>query len=116
MIKYKSIITFIIFAWLAMTIGVFMELYIAQGFFSRFSSITVIFAIIAEYWLLKTEMHNLYTSLQGQGAAEAGNTGIQNIDPPKSHNPLQIIAHITVITGTFMWGFGDCFFNYNICK
>lgn len=115
MIKYNNVVIMLIFAWCIFIGGGFMEHYVSQGLFSRFASATVICALVSEYWLLKNEMHNLYSSLKGQGAAEAGNTGIKNIKPIKIHNYLQVTAHITIITGTFMWGFGDCIFSIEAC-
>ena len=75
--------------------------------FGRFGSLTVLFAIVSEYQLLKREQHRLYGELEGQGAAMAGVTGIPELTPPRNHRRLTNFAHTATVLGTLTWGFGD---------
>jgi hypothetical protein len=77
--------------------------------FARFGSLTVLFGVIAEFALLQKQFTELYTGLTGQGLAECGSHGITDLSPAKWHSFQSICAHLTVVTGTIIWGFGDWF-------
>ncbi|WP_096087824.1 hypothetical protein [Agaribacterium haliotis] len=97
----------LIASWVFGVIGLLLGIYIASDLFARFGSIVVLLAVMSEYALLKSELMRLYQSLRGQGAAVCGNTGIPNLEPSRWHQKQALISHITIIVGTFIWGFGD---------
>ncbi len=65
----------------------------------------VLFSMIAEYNLLavRDNYHNKKLQLFSQGEK----INFEKIHPMKSHKYLETIAHVTVITGTIIWGYGD---------
>lgn len=93
-------------AWASAIYGVHLGLAVEPVEFSNWGSLVVLFAAISEYMLLQNELKMLYKSLEGQGAAEYGSSGIPDISPPASHKALSLVAHVTVVSGTLIWGFG----------
>ena len=82
--------------------------------FSRFGSLVVLCGVASEYALIQAEFSKLYAALKGEGAAAAGNVGIPDLTPTKKHKMLALISHIVIITGTLIWGFGDCFLLFKL--
>ena len=97
----------LIASWAFGVLGFVLGIYLNPEFFSRFGAIVVLFALMSEYTLLKSELDRLYQRLHGQGAAQAGNAGIPNLAPSKWHKKKAQVSHITIVVGTFIWGFGD---------
>jgi len=73
--------------------------------FSRFGSLIVLFAVIAEFSLLQNRFSYLNECLRNYGGFDAGTIG--ETQPEERHKKQEIMAHITVAAGTFFWGFGD---------
>ncbi len=105
--KTKFPIQCLVASWVFGVIGFILGVYFKPELFSRFGSIVVLLAVMSEYALLKLELELLYKRLRGQGEAAAGNTGIPDLSPSKSHQKQALISHITIVIGTFIWGFGD---------
>lgn len=100
-------IKMILTAWAFGIVGFLCGYNFDPNLFSRFGSVIVLLAIVAEYSLFKSELDGLYRRLEGQGAAVCGNAGIQNLKPTSWHKRQSLFAHITIVVGTFIWGFGD---------
>ena len=66
--------------------------------------------------LLQKELSALYLALKGQGAAEAGNTGIPDLSPKNTHLRLARLSHVVIVMGTIIWGFGEQFLLWLLCK
>jgi len=99
----------LVISWVLLAIGFGLGTKIDPMFFSRFGSIVVLLGIMSEYSLIKIELATLYKTLKGQGAAVAGNRGISDLTPDNWHQKQALLAHITIVTGTLVWGFGDLF-------
>lgn len=67
----------------------------------------VLFGAISEYLLLENQTAHMSSTLRGTGTF--GGPVITSVEPPEYHSRHSKYAHITVIFGTFVWGFGDLF-------
>ena len=75
--------------------------------FSRSGSIMVLLAVIAEFQVNNARMSTAETS----SSLEIGGSGIvykRELSP--RYNAFTIIAHIEIISGTVICGYGDCLF------
>ena len=107
LVSNQEVVCFLVLAWLFSIVGFCLEVSMGFKFFARSGSLMVLFAIVSEYKLLKQEQERIYNLLKGRGAAQAGEKGIPDLAPvPKYKNQVRV-AHVTVIIGTFIWGFGD---------
>jgi hypothetical protein len=97
----------ILLAWGFSYVGYYLGVNYDPLWFARFGSVIVLFGIIAEFILLQNQFSALYSSLNGQGAAVFGGTGIPDLTPSKWKRIQSTLAHFTVISGTLIWGFGD---------
>ena len=103
--------TYLIASWLFALIGFLLGHFICAEYLSRFGSLIVLLAAMSEYSLLKNEKKDLYNSLAGQGTESAltGDIGIPNLSPSMWHKKQEVMSHVTIVIGTFIWGFGDLF-------
>ncbi|MBW3197024.1 hypothetical protein [Marinobacter nauticus] len=97
----------LVVSWVIAIFGLGLGVVVDPDHFGRSGSLVVLFAVVSEYALLKAELQQLYNHLEGQGAAEAGNRGIPNLSPSLWHQKQALMSHITIVIGTFIWGFGD---------
>jgi hypothetical protein len=73
--------------------------------FARGGSIVVLLGAAAEYGLLQVQQEVLNNRVAGLGTW--GGPMISNLDIPPPFPRLRIAAHVFVVVGTFVWGFGD---------
>lgn len=75
--------------------------------FSRSGSIMVLLAVIAEFQVNKARMSSAETSSH----VEIGGSGVvlkRELSP--RYKAFTIIAHIEIVLGSVIWGYGDCLF------
>ena len=73
--------------------------YLGDVWFSRFGSAIVLGAVMAEYELLQVQLSQLTGTRDGSPGSQ--------FQPPS--RALSLFAHLSVVLGTFIWGFGDLF-------
>ncbi len=100
----KVPIIFLAIAWLFSMISLFLENLYGHNLFSRSGSLMVLFAVIAEYNLLATR--DKYQNMKLQLLSNGKKINLK-IHPKIIHQHLETIAHITVVIGTIVWGYGD---------
>ena len=103
----KNVALLLVFSWLVFFVGLGLGVYVSVDLFSRLGSLMLVFAIIGEFKFLKGEQQRLYGLLEGQGNVQAGQKGIPDLTPPNWHLRLVYVAHVTTISATFVWAFGD---------
>ena len=89
----------ILIAWFAGALGLVLGLLLGPHWFSRFGALVVLFAAAAEYQLLQLEFDALYSRLASENAA--------HLSPSVWQQRKKWLAHITLIVGILIWGFGD---------
>ena len=69
----------------------------------------VLFALMAEYYLLRTrdEFHSNQLKTYSRG----NRVNFKEVHPSRIHKYLERTSHITVIIGTVIWGYGDLIFS-----
>ena len=75
-----------------------------KGWFARFGSLVVLFALIGEFSLLKGELSRLYDRL---GNSDDGLVHSKDFTPSRWHQKKSIMLHLAIVSGTIIWGFGD---------
>lgn len=100
--KYKLFKTEIILLLLSV-LCVAVSYSISAEFFARSGSIMVLFSVIIEYRLLSAQ--NIHIDRKVKTAVYSGKP--TNIKNTKEHKNMSIIAHIFVVLGTLIWGYGD---------
>ena len=95
----------LLLSWLVGGIGFLLGLAITPGWFSRFGSLVVLFALIGEFSLLRGELSRLYDRLSS--SSDDGLVHSKDYTPSRWHNKKSILLHLTIISGTIIWGFGD---------
>ena len=70
----------------------------------------VLFAVMAEYNLLR--MRDEYHSNQLKIYSGGDLVNFEKIHPSKGHQYQETGAHITVVFGTIIWGYGDLLFSW----
>ncbi|MDX1351456.1 MAG: hypothetical protein R3254_00490 [Thiomicrorhabdus sp.] len=93
----------LLLSWLAGLVGLVLGLTLEPLWFARFGSVVVLFAVMSEYSLLHGELKILYDSLEANVTIKE----IDDITPSRWHQKKVHLTHITLITGTLIWGFGD---------
>jgi hypothetical protein len=73
--------------------------------FARGGSLVCLFSLAAEYGLIQVQQQVLNKRVAGAGSWDG--PVLENFDIPSPFPRLKIGAHILVISGTFIWGFGD---------
>ena len=116
MSEFKFSICAISLAFSALFIGISLGLHFKPIWFGSFGALIVLFGVVSEYALLQKELSALYLALKGQGAAEAGNTGIPDLSPKNTHLRLARLSHVVIVMGTIIWGFGEQFLLWLLCK
>ena len=89
----------ILIALLTIVLGLSLGFLLEPQWFSRFGALVVLLGLAAEYQLLQLELSALYTHLNAQIESEVG--------PSAWQRRKQWLAHVTVVIGTLVWGFGD---------
>lgn len=101
-------IIFLIISWLLVLISFYFEAILGGFLFSRSGSLMVLFAVMAEYNLLRTR--EKYHRDQFRKYSRGNQVNLDEIHPSKSHKYLEKAAHINVVLGTILWGYGDLLF------
>lgn len=101
-------VVFLTTSWICVLISLYLEAIWGQALFSRSGSLMVLFAIMAEYNLLK--VRNGYHRDQLKTYAAKKQVNFDHIHPSINHQYQETAAHITVVVGTIIWGYGDIFF------
>ncbi len=92
-------------SWAVVLISIYLEIISSQAWIFRSGSLMVLFAVVAEYNLLKgRDEHHRDQLIE---YASTGQVNFDRIHPSKSHQRLETISHVTVIIGTLIWGYGD---------
>ena len=107
--KYFFSILMLSLALISFVFGLVLGIYYDPQWFGSLGSIVVLFGAISEYRLIRNEFNDLYGSLKGEGAAQAGDPGIPDLTPKGMHKILSNLSHIIIIFGTLIWGFGENF-------
>ncbi|MBD3611641.1 MAG: hypothetical protein HUJ13_04405 [Hydrogenovibrio crunogenus] len=105
--KNKALLL-LVAAWVVGFIGALLGLLFDPNWFSRFGSLVVLLAVMSEYTLLHGELARLYTKLDQISAED----DIPDLSPSRWHRKKFQMTHLTVILGTFIWGFGDLVFPF----
>ncbi|HED08569.1 MAG TPA: hypothetical protein ENI57_10675 [Ignavibacteria bacterium] len=100
---------FLLISWLLVLISLYLETIWGGSLFSRSGSLMVLFAVIAEYNLLSGR--DKYHSEKLKKYSRGEQVNFMEIHPKKGHQYLETTAHITVIIGTIIWGYGDLLFH-----
>lgn len=103
---YRKGTIFLLLAWFMAIWGLFMGMLLEPLWFARFGSMVVLFAVMSEYALIHQEFDTLYRRLERISADD----DIPDLSPSKWHRKKVWVAHLTVIAGTLIWGFGDLIF------
>lgn len=101
-------IIFLIISWLLVLISFYFEAILGSYLFSRSGSLMVLFAVMAEYNLLRTR--EKYHRDQIRKYSNGNRVNLEEIHPSKTHQYLEKAAHINVVLGTILWGYGDLLF------
>ena len=99
---------FLTLSWLVVLTSLYLETVFNEALFSRSGSLMVLFAVIADYDMLRTR--DDYHSEQLNKHLQGVRVDFKDIHPSKSHQHLETAAHITIILGTIIWGYGDLLF------
>ena len=89
----------LLIAWFVGAIGLICGILLEPGWFSRFGALIVFFGAAAEYELLQLDFDWLRQGLTADRGVDAR--------PSVWQTRKQWMAHITVGSGTVIWGFGD---------
>tara|TARA_R110002050_G_scaffold85091_3_gene181605 strand:+ start:5285 stop:5644 length:360 start_codon:yes stop_codon:yes gene_type:complete len=99
---------FLISAWLIVFVSFYFETIVGSSLFSRSGSLMVLFAVIANHSLLKGRDEYHHNQLQAYSRGTRVN--LEEIHPSKKHQYLETFAHINIVLGTVIWGYGDLLF------
>jgi len=102
--RYMPVFSLVI-AWLFVVGSLYFEPYFERDLFSRSGSIMVLFAGMSEYSLLR--MRDTYHGNQLKRYSAGDLVNLKDIHPSKGHQYQETAAHITVVFGTIIWGYGD---------
>ncbi|BBP46092.1 hypothetical protein THMIRHAS_14650 [Thiosulfatimonas sediminis] len=94
---------FLMLAWAFGLLGLLLGIVVEPLWFARFGSVVVLFAVMSEYMLLHSELNVLYNRLETVTAED----DMPDLTPSKWHRKKVWMAHLTVVVGTLIWGFGD---------
>ncbi len=82
--------------------------------FSRGGALVTLFGIAAEYSLIQIQTKYLSNRYHGVGALSGGK--IDSFAVPTPYPLIQTLAHLMVVLGTLIWGFGDWCLHWIISK
>ncbi|GJQ64435.1 MAG: hypothetical protein K8F36_08155 [Melioribacteraceae bacterium] len=102
-------VIFLLIAWLILLFSLYLDIIWGSSFFYRAGSSMVLFAFIAEYYLLRTR--DKYHSNQLKTFYKGNQVKFEEVHPSKGHQYLEKVSHFTVIIGTVIWGYGDLLFS-----
>lgn len=91
---------FLVLSFISLIFGLILGLVFDSMLFARMGSVVVLFGIMCEFSMLKLELALLYKKLEN-------GTENQNLSPSLWHQNKSYMAHIMVVVGTLVWGFGD---------
>ncbi|MCP4765397.1 MAG: hypothetical protein GY875_03925 [Gammaproteobacteria bacterium] len=94
----------LLLSWLMSAIGFLLGMTITPAWFARFGSLVVLFALIGEFSMLRAELSRLYEKLSN---SDDGLVHSKDFTPSRWHNKKSILLHLTIVSGTIIWGFGD---------
>ena len=77
--------------------------------FQRSGSLTVLFAVWAEYKIFKVHTLTMPMSEGGETYQDAAHTGALKTKYGKKLNAISFVSVALVITGTVIWGYGNLF-------
>ena len=77
--------------------------------FQRSGSLTVLFAVWAEYKIFKVHTLTVPMSEGGETYQDAAHTGVLKTMYGKKLNVINFVSVSLVIIGTIIWGYGDLF-------
>ena len=97
----------LLLSWLMAAIGILLGLSITPAWFARFGSLVVLLALIGEFSMLRAELTRLYDRLSN---SDDGLVHSKDFTPSRWHNKKSILLHLTIVSGTIIWGFGDLVF------
>ncbi len=107
-VKNLKPILFLIGSWLIVFISFYFETIAGSSLFSRSGSLMVLFAVIANNMLIKGRDKYHHNQLKAYTGGEKFN--FEEIHPSKNHHYLETFAHINIVLGTLIWGYGDLLF------
>ncbi|MFA5419799.1 MAG: hypothetical protein WC341_15205 [Bacteroidales bacterium] len=102
--NFKPIL-FLILSWLIVIISIYLEAIWGRSLFARSGSLMVLFAVIASFSLLKGRDEYHHSKLKAYSGGKK--IDFEEIHPSKKHRYLETFAHINIVLGTFIWGYGD---------
>ena len=94
----------LLLSWAMGVVGFLLGLTLGPGWFGRFGSLVVLFAVIGEFALLRGELTRLYDRLSN---SDDGLVHSKDYQPSRWHNKKSLLLHLTIVSGTVIWGFGD---------
>ena len=95
-------------AWLVSAFSLYYGSINGFHWFARSGSLMVLFSIMAEYVLITEKQNYIYTFVtKGQMQTEQSLRPKGNFNPSKAHSIKEKFTHISVVIGTFIWGYGD---------
>jgi len=103
--EYFSYYSFIIIGYLFLAFFLFFGIYKQNGIlFSRSGSILVIFSAIVEYRIVMNQiMKQQFTN----GMTTSLRTIASAPNLTRGEKIIRLIAHMSVLLGTLVWGYGD---------
>lgn len=102
--KKRDIYICLILAWIPLLCMAFSHIKSEQV--ARFGSVMVFFGAAGEYMLMNNKMKNLYRAIE---IASRPNTDVI-VDDTSTY--ISFALHITVLSGTLIWGYGDYFVDF----
>lgn len=108
--SFKYPITCLLLSALCVVAFLILGLSNSHEWFSRGGALVTLFGIAAEYSLIQIQTKYLSSNFRGVGALSGGK--IDSFSVPTPYPLIQISAHLMVILGTLIWGFGDWCLNW----
>ena len=100
--EWKSEVLFLIGSMLFVLISSIVSYFSGWTWFARSGSIMVLSAVIVEYRLFKLYMEEISSSIFIVSMKKPSPIFISD-----EQNNISIVAHIFVVCGTLIWGYGD---------
>lgn len=101
-------ISALITAWGIAGFSIYIDKTTGSDWFGRSGSLIVLFAVMSEYLLLKAKNEHIYNLIvKGRWNAENSLRPTGVLAPDKTHLIKEKAAHVSVVLGTLIWGYGD---------
>lgn len=110
--NFKYPIICLLLSFICLVFFFMLGLRVAHEWFSRGGATVTLFGIAAEYSLIQIQTKYLSNRFCGVGALSGGR--IDSFSIPAPYPLIQILAHLMVVLGTLIWGFGDWCLNWMI--